>query len=81
MDQRGIQQTDLLPVFGSRGVASEVLGGKREPASVMDAMPPARGAHPQTGGILRHAGGAFSISREMLALSHSVGCKLASPVA
>lgn len=32
MDQRGLKQSDLLPVFGSRGIASEVLSGKREPS-------------------------------------------------
>jgi HTH-type transcriptional regulator / antitoxin HigA len=30
MEQRDLRQTDLLPVFGSRGVASAVLTGKRE---------------------------------------------------
>jgi len=32
LDQRGIKQSDLLPVFGSRGIASEILSGKREPS-------------------------------------------------
>lgn len=32
MEQRGLKQADLLPVFGSRSVASEVLNGKREPS-------------------------------------------------
>jgi HTH-type transcriptional regulator/antitoxin HigA len=32
MDRRGLRQADLLPVFGSRSVASEVLSGKREPS-------------------------------------------------
>ena len=32
MDQRGLKQSDLLPVFGSRGIVSEVLSGKREPS-------------------------------------------------
>jgi HTH-type transcriptional regulator/antitoxin HigA len=32
MDQRGLRQADLLPVFGSRSVASDVLGGKRLPS-------------------------------------------------
>jgi HTH-type transcriptional regulator/antitoxin HigA len=32
MRQRGLKQVDLLPVFGSRSVASEVLNGKREPS-------------------------------------------------
>ncbi len=30
MSQRGLKQKDLVPVFGSQGVASEVLNGKRE---------------------------------------------------
>ncbi len=30
MEQRGLKQADLLPVFGSRSVASDVLSGKRE---------------------------------------------------
>jgi HTH-type transcriptional regulator/antitoxin HigA len=29
MSDRGLKQKDLLPVFGSQGVASEVLNGKR----------------------------------------------------
>ena len=29
MEQRGLRQRDLLPIFGSRGVISEVLAGKR----------------------------------------------------
>jgi len=32
MEQRGLKQGDLLPVFGTRSVASEVLNGKREPS-------------------------------------------------
>ncbi len=32
MDQRGLRQADLLPVFGSRSVASDVLGGERQPS-------------------------------------------------
>ena len=32
MDQRGLRQADLLPVFGSRSVASDVVSGKREPS-------------------------------------------------
>lgn len=32
MEQRSLRQADLLPVFGSRSVASEVLAGKREPS-------------------------------------------------
>jgi HTH-type transcriptional regulator/antitoxin HigA len=31
-EQRGLRQADLLPVFGSRSVASDVLNGKREPS-------------------------------------------------
>ena len=30
MSQRGLKQKDLVPVFGSQGVASEVLNGKRD---------------------------------------------------
>ena len=30
MEQRGLRQADLLPVFGSRSVASDALSGKRE---------------------------------------------------
>lgn len=29
MEDRGIKQSDLLPVFGSSGIASEVINGKR----------------------------------------------------
>ncbi|MCU1238538.1 MAG: putative transcription regulator with domain, partial [Candidatus Solibacter sp.] len=32
MEQRHLRQVDLLPVFGSRSVASDVLAGKREPS-------------------------------------------------
>ena len=32
MDQRGLRQRDLLPVFGSRSVASDVITGRREPS-------------------------------------------------
>lgn len=32
MRQKGLRQADLLPVFGSRSVASDVLNGKREPS-------------------------------------------------
>jgi HTH-type transcriptional regulator/antitoxin HigA len=32
MEWRGLRQADLLPVFGSRSVASDVLAGKREPS-------------------------------------------------
>jgi HTH-type transcriptional regulator/antitoxin HigA len=32
MEQRDLRQADLLPVFGSRSVASDVLAGKREPS-------------------------------------------------
>ena len=30
MEQRGLRQADLLPVFGSPGVASDALSGRRE---------------------------------------------------
>jgi HTH-type transcriptional regulator/antitoxin HigA len=30
MDHKGLRQADLLPVFGSRSVASDVLNGRRE---------------------------------------------------
>ena len=29
MENRGVKQADLLPIFGSRGIASEVVNGKR----------------------------------------------------
>lgn len=29
MDARGLKQSDLLEVFGSKGIASEVINGKR----------------------------------------------------
>jgi HTH-type transcriptional regulator/antitoxin HigA len=29
MKNRGLKQADLLPIFGSRGIASEVVNGKR----------------------------------------------------
>jgi HTH-type transcriptional regulator/antitoxin HigA len=32
MEQRGLRQADLVPIFGSRSVASNVLNGKREPS-------------------------------------------------
>jgi HTH-type transcriptional regulator/antitoxin HigA len=32
MEQRPLRQADLLPVFGSRSVVSDVLNGKREPS-------------------------------------------------
>jgi HTH-type transcriptional regulator / antitoxin HigA len=32
MEQKGLRQADLLPVFGSRSVASDVITGKREPS-------------------------------------------------
>ena len=32
MKQRGLKQADLLPVFGSRSIASDVINGKREPS-------------------------------------------------
>jgi len=30
MEQRGLERSDLMPVFGSRSVAADVLNGKRE---------------------------------------------------
>ena len=32
MEQRGLRQTDLLPVVGTRSVASAVINGQREPS-------------------------------------------------
>jgi HTH-type transcriptional regulator/antitoxin HigA len=32
MESRDLRQADMLPVFGSRSVASDVLNGKREPS-------------------------------------------------
>jgi HTH-type transcriptional regulator/antitoxin HigA len=32
MEWRHLRQADLLPIFGSRSVTSEVLAGKREPS-------------------------------------------------
>ena len=32
MEQRGLRQADLLPVFGSRSIVSDVINGKREPS-------------------------------------------------
>jgi len=32
MDQRGLRQADLLPIFGTRSVVSDVVSGKREPS-------------------------------------------------
>jgi antitoxin component HigA of HigAB toxin-antitoxin module len=32
MSQRGLRPSNLLPIFGSRRVASDVLSGKREPS-------------------------------------------------
>ena len=32
MEQRNLKQADLLPIFGSRSVASDVINGKREPS-------------------------------------------------
>ena len=34
MERRGPKQADLLPVFGSRSVASDVINGKREPSKM-----------------------------------------------
>jgi HTH-type transcriptional regulator/antitoxin HigA len=31
MEWRGLRQTDMQPVFGSRSVASDLLNRKREP--------------------------------------------------
>ncbi len=30
MERQGLRQADMLPIFGSRSVASEVLNGRRE---------------------------------------------------
>ncbi|SPF42724.1 conserved hypothetical protein [Candidatus Sulfopaludibacter sp. SbA4] len=30
MEQRGLRQADLLPIFGSRSVTSDVINGKRD---------------------------------------------------
>ena len=32
MDHRNLRQSDLLPIFGSRSVVSDVVSGKREPS-------------------------------------------------
>jgi HTH-type transcriptional regulator/antitoxin HigA len=32
MEQKNLKQADLLPVFGTRSVASDVINGKREPS-------------------------------------------------
>jgi HTH-type transcriptional regulator/antitoxin HigA len=32
MEHRDLKQADLLPIFGSRSVASDVINGKREPS-------------------------------------------------
>jgi HTH-type transcriptional regulator / antitoxin HigA len=32
MAQRGLRQADLVPIFGSRSVVSDVVSGKREPS-------------------------------------------------
>jgi len=32
MEQRELKQADLLPIFGARSVASDVINGKREPS-------------------------------------------------
>jgi len=32
MERRNLRQSDLLPVFGTRSVASDVVNGKREPS-------------------------------------------------
>jgi HTH-type transcriptional regulator/antitoxin HigA len=33
MEQKGLTQADLLPVFGSPSVASDVINGNREPST------------------------------------------------
>lgn len=32
MEQRGLRKADLLPIFGARSIASDVVSGKREPS-------------------------------------------------
>jgi len=32
MEERNLKQSDLLPIFGSCSVASDVINGKREPS-------------------------------------------------
>jgi HTH-type transcriptional regulator/antitoxin HigA len=32
MEWKHLRQADLLPIFGSRSVTSEILAGKREPS-------------------------------------------------
>ena len=32
MEPRGLKQADLLPIFGARSIASNVINGKREPS-------------------------------------------------
>jgi HTH-type transcriptional regulator/antitoxin HigA len=32
MEQQGLKQADLLPIFGARSIASDVINGKREPS-------------------------------------------------
>jgi len=32
MEQRDLKEADLLPVFGARSIASDVITGKREPS-------------------------------------------------
>ncbi len=32
MERRGLKQADLLPIFGARSIASDVITGKREPS-------------------------------------------------
>jgi HTH-type transcriptional regulator / antitoxin HigA len=32
INQRGLRQADLLPIFGARSIASAVLNGRREPS-------------------------------------------------
>jgi HTH-type transcriptional regulator/antitoxin HigA len=32
MEQQGLRQADLVPIFGARSIASDVINGKREPS-------------------------------------------------
>jgi len=32
MEQQGLKQADLVPIFGARSIASDVINGKREPS-------------------------------------------------
>jgi HTH-type transcriptional regulator / antitoxin HigA len=33
MEQQGLKQADLVPIFGARSIASDVINGKRESAN------------------------------------------------